>query len=139
MHIVFGTRGVKHERDLFVTTMQSQFFPWKRINLKTGKEEITLVQGALRPLEFWEYVFPEESLPDVLAMLEQDNKVNLKNALNQKTAIMLRQMLGLKKIPIMDLPERNRVIHLRGMALHPIGIKKDERTDAPWGYRQEML
>lgn len=56
------TRGVKHWRDIFVQFMQTQMWAWKRKNLKTKKWETTAVQGALRPVELWEYVFPEECL-----------------------------------------------------------------------------
>jgi len=37
MHFVFATRGIKHQRDIFVKFMQTQMFKWKRKNLKNGK------------------------------------------------------------------------------------------------------
>ena len=144
MHLYFATRGVKHMRDIFVTTMQSQFFPWRRKNLKTKKDETTYVQGALRPIELWEYVFPEENLPQVLAMLEIKNTKgsNVTDFLDAK-AVMLRKMLGAKKIPKVKEVERQNVISKTGVSIHPIGIKEDERQDVDWGapgkYNQEML
>lgn len=149
MHLYFTTRGVKHFRDLFVTMMQSQMFPWKRKNLKTGKEEWTNVQGALRPIELWEYVFPEESLPEVLAMLniysgkEASHNVDWRNKLGIKKANamanFLRKAVGAKKIPNIKAVEKNRFVSMEAMALHPIGIKKDARGKMPWGYEQEEL
>ena len=139
MHLYFISRGIKHERDLFVTTLQSQFWPWKRTNLKTGKEEMTLVQGSLRPVELWEYVFPEEHLPQVMAMTQMaPGMANSVDLLGAKAAF-LRKSIGCKKIPKFDIPEVNRIINIRGMSLTPIGIKKDEFRDMEWGYHQEAL
>ena len=137
------TRGIKHHRDIFVTTMQSQFFPWKRINKDTGEEEVTMVQGALRPVELWEFVFPKESLPEVLAMLNLQHG-HKDYALTDAKIAMIRRMLKCGKIPKMPEAVRRNIISESGMAIHGIGIKDDvmgemydpqqEKT-----YKQEML
>ncbi len=140
MHLYFISRGVKHARDLFVSHMQSQFFPWKRKVLKTGKEKTTWVQGALRPVELWEYVFPEESLNEVLAMMGIDPK-RKDYALDKVRQKILQKALGAKPIP-KNLPraENLRLIINKGVSAHPIGIKKDKRAKVEaWGYEQEML
>ena len=140
MHLYFLTRGVKHARDLFISQMQSQFFSWKRKNLKTNKEEITFVQGALRPVELWEYVFPEEALPDVLAMMNIDPKRN-QPIFDKARLKILQKSLGAKPIP-KNLPkaEIKRILISKGVSSHPIGIKKDRRAKVPeWGFEQEML
>ena len=140
MHLYIATRGVKHMRDIFVTTMQSQFFPWKRRNIKTGEEDTVNVQGALRPVELWEYVFPEESLPEVLAMLEIHDRDPGFYSLGAATMKMLRKAIGCKPIPRIPDAKKQNIVSIVGMGIHPIGIKTDERRDFEEnGYNQEAL
>lgn len=138
------SRGVKHMRDVFVSHMQSQFFPRIRTNSETGEEEIDMVQGALRPVELWEYVFPEESLEDVLSMLNFQNGACPGYGLSKSKYAMLRKALKCDKIPKFPDADKKNIISLHGMGLHPIGIKKDRRDemhDPAHGHshEQEML
>ena len=137
------SRGIKQKRDIFVTQMQSQYFPWTRVNKETGKEETTFIQGALRPVELWEYVFPEESLPQVLAMLNMQNLPSANYIPDTKIA-MIRRMLKCGKIPKIPTAERQHIVTDEGMSLAGIGIKKDKRgvfDDKQFGfeYEQELL
>ena len=123
--------------------METQMFTWKRKDLKTGEEVLDGVQGALRPVELWEYVFPEENLPEVLGMLHIDpKKADKYGELDQSMQTkILRKMLGAKKIPE-DTPikERTHYVFTDGMALHVLGIKEDTKQDVPkWGVNQELL
>jgi hypothetical protein len=131
------TRGVKHARDLFVSQMQSHFFNWKRKNLKTKKQEITAVQGALRPIELWEYVFPEEALPEVKAMLgiTEDRK---DYALSRLKTKILQKALGCKDVPKTKQVPNYRPMISKGVSSHIIGVKKDKRGKF-MGYDQELL
>lgn len=117
--------------------MQSQMFPFKRKNLKTGKDETIAVQGGLRPVQLWEYVFPEESLPDVLTMLNM-NDVKKDYAISSAKMALLRAATKSKKIPKTKKTKRTRFIPTEWVSLHGIGIKKDRRGDIE-GYNQEML
>lgn len=144
MHVYFMTRGIKHQRDIAVKFLQTQMFPWKRKNLKTGQEEIAMVQGALRPIELWEYVLPEESLDEFLTMIgTEKGGVNTGGHFSKVKQAAIRKMLGngVKKIPKTFKPlTEARYIERRGLAIYPIGIKKDKRQK--WeeaGYEQEML
>jgi hypothetical protein len=140
MHIYFMTRGVKHARDIFISQMQSQFFPWKKKNLKTGKEEITAVQGALRPIELWEYVIPEESYEDAMALLGFDPKKKANNIIDKAKLKIIQKALGAKEFPKLN-PKAGivqRFIIRKGVSAHPIGIRRDKRGKG-WGYEQEML
>lgn len=142
MHLYFITRGIKQQRDLFVNFMQTQMFKWKRKNLKTGKEEIVQVQGSLRPVELWEYVFPEESLNEVLTILDINPYMShFKYRKEQLKSKAIRKMLGKDITPVPDYKKvpTNKYVELRGITLYPIGIKKDRREKAEWGYEQEML
>ena len=137
------TRGVQQQVDIFKIFMQAQMFPWKRKNLETGKDEIVQVQGALRPIQLWEYVFPEESLNDVLTALEipHENPHTGQGLSNLKIAA-LRKMLGngVKPVPDYEPVKNYRYIEKRGIALYPIGIKTDKRDEKKdWGFEQEML
>lgn len=137
MHLYFITRGVQHRVDLFKTFMQTQMFPLKRKNLKTGKYETIGVQGGLRPVQLWEYVFPEESLPDVLTMLNM-NDIKKDSAIPSAKLALLRSATKSKKIPKTKKTKRNRFIPTECVAIHGIGIKKDRYGEIE-GYSQEML
>jgi hypothetical protein len=144
MHLYMISRGIKQNRDIWVSFMQSQFFKWTRKNLKTGKDEVSFVQGALRPIELWEYVFPEECLNEVLTNLKLSSIEAHKNGRNwkDKTALTaLRKMLQAEELPAdFKAGDVTRVMTVDGVPVHIIGIKKDGRDkwDAA-GYEQEML
>ena len=125
--------------------MQTQMWKWKRTNLKTKKEEITLVQGALRVMPVgYEYVFPEENLDEVLTMLNAKETMKRYNLGKWKSRV-LRYCLGkgdagdkVKPIPKYKEIPTNRYIEMHGVAIYFLGIKKDSYADM-LGYHQEML
>jgi hypothetical protein len=136
------TRGIKQSRDIWVAAMQSQFYPWTRRNLQTGKEETVSVQGALRPIELWEYVFPEESLPEVLTMLNLADgaKGDFGHGWASYGVPLLRKALNAQPVPNVKPIVTNKFIPHLGFGANPIGIKKDVKKE--WkdiGYFQEML
>lgn len=143
------TRGVYHNRNIWLAAMQSQYFPWTRKNLKTGNNETVMVQGKINPIELWEYIFPEESLPEVLSMLKMTNGEgnqigHLNKGANEWRGKLLgdalRKVLACQPIPKIDAVQTNKFIPMLGFGPSPIGIRKDERK--VWeeqGYEQEML
>lgn len=156
MHLVFATRGIYRQVEELKALLNAQRFAWKRKNLKTGKEELMNVQGALRPIQLWEYVFPEESLNDVLGAMRIKGPITRPEIKNMSW--MLRKLLKLKKVP--DMPEDATVtgyipqgklndktmpaiaVHdmwVDGVGVYPIGIKDDVTQDYDWGYNQEGL
>jgi hypothetical protein len=143
MHLVFMTRGVQHVVDMWHTQMQSQYFPWKRKNLDTGQETIANVQGALRPIQLWEYVFPEEHLDVVLNSLEIKPGGKTEPPALNKYAFLLRKGLGLKSIPDDIKPTNTLPIFHQAVHIFPIGIKEDLTCDRDFGvagkWHQEML
>jgi len=151
MHLFLFVRGIYHQVKIWETLAQSQFWRWTRTNLTTGKEETTLVQGALRPsvLGCYEYIFPEECLSEVLAVMgiKEDYqsqafrlkamrlmfrarkipKKNMKEALTIPTTIMINNsMRGLASLQV------------DGVGVYAIGIKKDVRGEM-YGYNQEGI
>jgi len=162
MHLVLMTRGIHHMVEQWKDLMQAQRFAWKRKNLDTGKEELTIVQGALRPIQFWEYIFPEECLGDVLKGMQISGPIIRPEVKN--FAWMLRKVLRLQNIPSME--EINKMtqvgyiplgtlndkqmpplpVHtmfMEGVAVYPVGTRKDPKQDYDWKehgrYHQEGL
>ncbi len=145
MHLVFLTRGIDKQITELKHLLLAQRFPWVRKNLKTGQEELKMVQGALRPIQIWEYVFPEESLNDVLVGMDVKKPIERKEIKNISWAI--RKMLKLEQIPILGdikgtgyIPQGKvngvkmppSIVHdmtVEGVALYPLGIKKDFKKD----------
>lgn len=144
MHLFLITRGINQNVDIWKMYMQTQMFPWKRKRLDNGKEELNYVQGALRPIQLWEYVFPEEHLAEVLTMLKKTKDTGGEGYFGKGKTKMaraaLRKILGAEKLPEIDSVPTSRFIFMDGVGVEAIGIKKDDRR--PWnkyGYEQEML
>jgi len=163
------TRGIQQQVDIWKQFMQTQMFNWKRQpllrdkdgkfikdsegNYKRGKEEHTRVQGALRPIQLYEYVFPEECLPEVLAMMDIHNKEQIQHRL-KAPAWMIRKAMGLKPVPI--IPElqgkkkediTQKYVPTNAVATYAVGVRKDPKQDFIFnlqdgtqaGYYQEGL
>lgn len=142
MHLYFISRGIKKQEDDFKLFMQTQLFPWKRKNLQTGQEEVMRVQGALRPIQLYEYVFPEESLNEVLTMLNIPSGENGHWGMSKSSQFMLRKALGSDVEPVPEYTKvpTNHYVPLDGIAIYPLGIKKDKKEEIKeWGYEQERL
>lgn len=170
MHLILMTRGIQQSRDLWRKFMETQWFDWKRQpilkddnnnflrnpdgSLKRGADQFSRVQGALRPIELWEYVFPQESLQEVLAMMNMHKSYNNLRPEVKNYAWILRKLTGAKKIP--DMPElqkkepweiTQKSIPMNGMCAYPIGIREDVTQDFTWdegtrnavGFHQEGL
>lgn len=163
MHLIMMVRGIQQQVDLWKMFMQTQMFAWKRQRLlkdkdgkyikkpdgtyERGPEEQTRVQGALRPIQLYEYVFPEECLKEVVPMLNMHDIKSVRPEVNN-FAWILRKMMKLTKLP--DFPEMKgkqqteitgRYIPCHnGVAVYPIGIRSDGKQDFPnYGYHQEGL
>lgn len=166
-HIYFMTRGIMQQRNQWVEYMKTRMFPWKRKNLATGEWETKLLQGALRPIELWEYVVPEECLQEALAMQRTGDGTNsVITACNdlrpeiKNYALLMQKLLGLKPFPKFENPHLYgyttevkgeplpvNFVPIDGFAVYPIGIKPDVKQDfpdfkephAPKGFYQEGI
>ncbi len=163
MHLVFYIRGVPQQVALWKAMAQCQFFKWRRINIKTNKEEIILVQGGLRDsvMGTMEFIFPEEALPTVICImgLAEGHLGVTPSFMSKARVAVLRKILGLKKIPkwawkearelapsvVFDNLERGLSdLKAPKISIHPIGIKKDRRDKCVnpttgVGFIQEMI
>jgi len=157
MHLYLFVRGKFEQVELWKSLVQASFWKWRRINTETWKEEVTLVQGALRPSIFgaYEFVFPREALAEVCSFLGiKKNESYGFGALGVKSRhLALRKMFGAKKIPAKIFKEAEKIPStfttdefergcydcvIPGVARHIIGIKEDVDGEMK-GYQQEML
>lgn len=125
----------------------------------TRRKEVMQIAGGLRKAPWgYEYVFPEQSLAHVLTMLDIKPKNN-RWSIGGFKSWALRKALGKgdaghKVEPIPDykpdcglyakvdgkLMEFPHYVVKEGIAIYPIGIKKDSKADVEkWGYEQEMI
>lgn len=163
MHFVFATRGELHEVNRFCEFMNSQMFYWNRENLnvcecgqlkkdhknkdckfKEFKPRVEKfgVSGALRPIQLWEYIFPEEYKDEVLTSLNVDPSGKVHPILATINATLLRKAMGLKPVTFKPTEQTRFMYRGKGqcVALYPIGIKEDlKKSWEEVGYRQEML
>lgn len=157
MHLDLFVRGKKEMVDLWEAHVQAQYFRFRRINLKTGKEESILVQMGLRRGIFgsYELVFPREALVEVLAMLGIKKRVSYAhlNGAGLKHFVM-RKMWSDKPIPKKILEQANKTkssmyfndrerglanCEVPGTAIHVIGIKEDKFGSVDGIYSHELL
>ena len=170
MHLFFYIRGINHWVETWKVMAQGLFWKWERTNLLTEEVEQLALQGALRPsiLGAWEYIFPEEALPDVLAVFGITKDLTGGMTLDKKLGALpnkfklacMRKVFSAYKIPKKAFEEAEKIppsivfnkghralSHLGhdvipGIALHPIGLKKDIRGIMEEGggkWEQEMI
>lgn len=144
MHLYLFARGKFEQVDLWKCMAQTAYWKLRRTNPKTGKVEIKLVQGSLRPsvLGAYEYVFPKEALAEVCSFFgitrnESYGFGRLGLTLRHE---VLRQIFGCRKIPKKILEQAEKIpaaftteefergggnCIIPGVAVHVIGIKDD--------------
>lgn len=141
-HIFMITRGINQNVELWKKFMETQMYPWKRYNSETGKEEISQVQGALRPIQLWEYVVPKESVPEVVTVIKKGDMLNNYWGKGKIKYLLpfIRKMLGAKPLPkdIQPVPT-NRYIFCEQMGCEIIGVKEDAWMKNFYGRDQEAL
>lgn len=159
MHLYLFARGKFEQVEQWKAHAQAAYWKWRRINKETGKEETTLVQGALRPSVFgaYEYVFPREALAEVCSFfgITKNTSYGFKKLGLNARHFGLRKMFGCKKIP-KNILEKAQLIpdsfsteeferavancKIPGVSIHVIGIKEDDyRLFENIGYYQEAL
>ena len=157
MHLYLYVRGKFEQVEQWKCLAQGTFWKLRRINNKTGKEEIILVQGALRPsvLGAYEYIFPKEALAEVCSFFGiRDNTQYGFNKIGLNIRhFAMRKIFGCKKISKKILKEAQEIPEtfttaefergganciIPGVAIHIIGIKKD-KIGKMGDYTQELL
>lgn len=159
MHLFLYVRGKFSQVEEWKCFAQAAYWKWRRINPE-GKEEILLVQGALRPsvLGAYEYIFPKEALVEVCSFFGLKNRPGYKfgnfrmekiqmcalRKIFQCKAISKEILNKAEKIPVsFSTEEFERGVSncvVPGVAVHAIGIKEDDyRLFNETGYTQEAL
>lgn len=121
MHLYVITRGIKDQVDNLINDLQAQYFPYKMNN------EEFVVQLAVRPIQLWELVLPEQSLPELQKFLWGVNSAMVDPAFKGRLS-MVRRLLGAKKIPNFDEKLKMTSIRLNrspNVGVYGVGIKPD--------------
>ena len=154
MHLVFATRGKQKVVEELIECMNSAAYRLPVINKGMCKcihkkgmhfgadgecktceckkfdpievRDDKVVQGVVRPIQLWEYIFPEQHLDTVLKGLNLPRNGNFQ-AKEKLLSLPIRKTLGLKKIPKHDPKKARDVIFWNKDKVHlwGIGIKED--------------
>jgi len=157
MHLYLYARGKFTQVEEWKCHAQSAYWKWRRIDVKTGKETVVIVQGALRPsvLGAYEYVFPKEALAEVCSFfgIVDNNSYGFDAIGLDLRHFAMRKIFGCKKIPKKILKKAEKLPEtfttkewergfincvIPGVAIHVIGIKNDETREI-LGNIQEAL
>ena len=122
MHFYCITRGIKHDVDRFINDCQAQSFLYPP---HPPGEAKNYVQLAMRPMQFWEVVFPKQSLHDVLRIFEPQSKFTDNQAWVNKYALLMRKLLKLEPVPEYDTKLPKRLLYKKNVHVTGIGIKED--------------
>lgn len=156
MHTIILTRGIYEQVEMWKTFMQAQMFNFPQtpilkddkgefikegvdeegnIIYKKGTPSVKRVQGALRPMQLWEYVYPEECHGEFLAMLQQHKPTTLRKEM-LPVAWTLRKAMHLTKVPLIVAHESkesweitDKFIPTSAVATYLIGSRKDKKRD----------
>ena len=107
MHFTFGITGKKTDVDETIKWLETRTFMMPFTD-KKGKKFVQPISAVVRPIQFYDYIFPREYLHQVLNSLNMNkgntNQIPTHNAKGKfKTHLaMLRKILKLKKIPEPD-------------------------------------
>jgi len=137
MHLYGVTRGASWVIKRFKSFVEAQYCDYSDGINKN------MIQIVMRPVQMWEIVFPEDSLPEVLALCQ--TRAPLKPKKERKWAMKewMRQskyVWGLQKLlNLLPIPDNLRMHKLspekvgiamsvrRDMEFIPIGIKEDHK------------
>lgn len=184
MHLILMTRGINDSFERWKKFMETQWFLWARYPMlkdkdgkyipdgidengfpkfKVGEIQPSRIQGSLRPIQLFEYVFPKDGIRMVNGKPEVAPNTNFYEALAMMNCHScfplrkeislpgwaLRKMMGAKPIPqeILDAVKdkkreeiTEKFVPMDGHAVYPIGIRDDSTHDyQEYGYRQEGL
>lgn len=127
-HFTFAAYGIKRDMDELIKWLETRIFSME-VTDKEGNKTTVGIQGQLRPILLFDYIFPEENLDLVLNTFtaerlshEQYKKVKALRAITSKA-------LGLKKIPpykkdkAFPLP----VEAFKNISIYPLGVRYDDK------------
>ncbi len=122
MHLYVLTRGILSATKTWENDLAAQYLPFKVLEKGKKKPSPYLAQLAVRPVNLYEIVFPEECLNDVLGMVKPNCTKGVAGKFS-KFINMFSKMMGLTKIPDYTpkiLPPGD------GVSVIGLGLKKDK-------------
>lgn len=122
MHLYVLTRGILSATKEWENNLAAQYLPFEVLEKGKKKPSPYLAQLAIRPVNLYEVVFPEECLQTVLGMVKPACCVGVAGKFSKFIKIFSR-MMGLKKIPKYTpaiLPPGD------GVSVIGLGLKKDK-------------
>lgn len=135
MHLVFGATGIKQDVELFEKFMETRSFLLPYIDHKDkDKEKTILLQSQLRPINFYDFIFPKGELDHVLNALNIGPNPDIKSrnvTLPNAYVFALRKALKLKKIPAPDKSKGAMPLVLQNVRIVGIGIREDSDITFP--------
>lgn len=136
MHTYMITRGIKNEIDTFINDLQGKFLPYRWWG-KDGKPIDTNVRLAVRPIQLWEIVYPEEHYDLVNNTLFGDSDGITQHKKHNKFIKLIRKVLGVKP---MKPYAKDKILPVQRhhMECVAIGYKEDRKENYD-GEEIEML
>jgi len=143
MHLTFAASGIKHELDLMTKFLETRAFnlPYKD---KDGKDGVVVLQGQLRPIQLYDFIFPRDSLDQVLNTLKPETgKINGWGKSGYQTILAgLRKAMKLKKVPKADTSKG--MFHYphaltKNVRIVGIGIREDKDATFSNGFTHEGI
>ena len=104
MHLTFGVTGIYKDVREFCKWWETRTM-WVPFTEKDGRTGKMPIESQLRPIQFYELIFPKEELYKVINTLKPNPTLKSANALNipDLPLTAIRKALNLKKIPAPDL------------------------------------
>lgn len=120
MHLYVMARGINDSLKRWEDDISATYMPIKYTD-RNGKVQGGKVRTAMRPIQLYEIVFPEESLNTILETVQEQGE---QPKYFSKFAAILRRVMGLKKA---ERRKHNGIVHAPYVAVAYIGTKKDLR------------
>lgn len=130
------TRGVKHDVDRFINELSAKYCNFKvysdksimkdvEHNLPAGNFQIPI---GVRPIQFWEVVFPEEEKDLVLNTIFKGHHGKSWHKAHHKFMAIIRRVLGQGVEPMGEYKtDKMMAVNTGAVERIAIGIKKDYR------------
>lgn len=123
MHLYIATRGIKNFSDQFITELQGKYLPFKSFDENRNLIN-SQVQVAVRPIQLYEIVFPEEHKDIMLTTILGENGGKTQHKKHFKWVALIRKVLGIKDIGSYNT-DRAMPISKFHTEIVGIGIKED--------------
>lgn len=131
MHIYMITRGIKHDSDRFINELSTKYLPFDYAGTPS------FVQVAVRPIQLWEVVFPQEHYDLMMNTLFCGTKNGLPPELEKFNFLVkiLRKKMGIIEAPDYAAnPANKMILYDNNVQRTCIGIKKDPYRNMSGAY-----